>query len=380
MMNLSPEFLGEWKVEIVNKKNNNTYYPFGNCFYKNLLLDVGIVELLHANYHREHEVDISSGRSLYNFQTIPVFLKGGAAIGSGTSIPKINDTGLESIKQTSTRLLSSHREHHCKTIDNLEKGSRSYIRVFDFDTFNMDTVINEAGLYSDILGGKYYSRFLFPEEIYLTVDEYIRLIYRFTVRIKAISTPILVSGHLNNGFNPDGEIKLVGRFDDIFGAMNSLGDPIITRGDSALSCTVPFCERFPINNLELDTWVEPTAYWVHGDIDFPAANASLVIETAGRRLLSDSWQNENEVILSAFNENNLYRDCTYIFNKDNPGSSGGDMVGGILFTNMIMSSSIAKVRENTWAGWYLKFNVPQLKSAMNKITITIRSSIPRRYF
>lgn len=360
MLNLSPEFSGEWIVEVFDRSTGKTAFPFGNTFRKNTLLSVGIQEILHASYSLVH--------GIYNFQTIPVFLAGGAAIGGGSTPPTSSDTGMETLLQTSTTMLTSHREYSCKYEDDVINGSRSYTRVFDFAEFSNPTTIREAGLYSTVLSNTYYSRFLFPVAINLLGNQNIRLIYKFTAKIAAIKTPISVSYGSSGGFDPSGQIKLVGNFNDVFGAMDSSGKPIIIDGDTPISCVVPFCETYHPHSGSSAAGVIPTAYWIKSGQPFSAVNSHASFEIVGSGLSSGS------VFLSGFVSGQNYRDCTYIFDGGNPDGTG-DFVGGILFTNKILSTNESENRDITWAGWMLKFNEAQAKEAGKKLSITLRSYV-----
>jgi hypothetical protein len=104
---------------------------------------------------------------------------------------------------------------------------------------------------------------------------------------------------------------------------------------------------------------------VEANPSMPSVNQSLTNEWVGTRL----EQAAGDISATAYTLGTFYRDITYTFLNTNPVAT--QSFGGFLFT-------VTKTdRQNTWDGWFWKFNNNQIKLNTKKIVIVLRQSVSR---
>lgn len=351
---------GRWNISIMNH-NGGEIFPFGKEMKKNLILDQGLDILAAGKYY--------GGYSIFNWNTIPSFLIGGAVYGDGAVPPNPNDVSLTNETFETTTI----NDNSCSITDDLINGTRTFRKVYDFPTIEIgevNTKVSEIGVFSNWKNDKtLFSKFLLPRTIQLDYGQWIRLFYDFTIGSDMITSPVNIN--LSSGtFNGSGELKLCGRFDDIFGSFDNNGNPTIVFGDSPRSSFIPFYESFCTEIANCQTEIFGTAYlFTDGILGFNSVNTQIISEWAGQRL----EEKLNTINPSAYIDGNFYRDIEYIFDYANP--TYNEIIEGILFT--VLRGSNNSPRQNTIDGWLWKFNNNQIKQSSKKIVIGLKQSIAR---
>lgn len=351
---------GKWNISVLNS-NGEEIFPFGKEMKKNLILDQCLDILAAGKYYNAY--------SIFNWNTIPSFLMGGAVYGDGIIQPQNTDTSLTN-ETTSTSIIN---DNSCSISDDLINGKRTFRKVYDFPVIvagSTNTEVSEIGLFTNWKNNKtLFSKFLLPKTISLDYGQWIRLFYDFTIGSDMIVSPANIN--LSSGsFNGSGQLKLCGRFDDIFGSFDSNGNPIIVYGDSPRASFVPFYERFCTEISTCETKCFGTAYLFTPDIiGFNSVNAQIISEWIGSRL----EEKNNTITPSAYINGNFYRDIEYMFDYANP--IYNELIQGILFT--VLRGSDISSRQNTIDGWLWKFNNNQIKQSSKKIVIGLRQSVER---
>jgi len=350
---------GKWNVSIVSEKSE--YFPLGKEMKNNLILNQALDILTSGKYY--------SAYSIFNWNTIPAFLMGGAVYGDGNISPLNTDTALTN-QTTETNIVN---DNSCLSTDNPNNGTRTFRKVYDFATIksgDTNIKVREMGVYSNWKSPKtLISKFIFPRTVTLGIGQFLRLYYDFTIGSDMIVNPTNIN--LSSGtFNATGQLKLCGRFDDIFGNFDSNGNPKIVYGDSPRASYMPFCEAFCAETQTCSTKIFGTSYLLLPNmIGFNSINSQIITEWNGQRL-EESLGTINP---SSYIDGNHYRDIEYIFDYNNPIVS--DSFSSILFT--VLRGSATSQRENTVDGWLWKFNSDQIKQSSKKIVIMLRQSMAR---
>lgn len=352
---------GKWNISIVSSRGED--FPFGIEMKKNLILNQGLDILAAGKFYSPYLT--------YNWNTIPSFLIGGAYYGDSSTAPNVSDTSLTN--QTSeTRKIN---DSSCKITDDLVNGTRTFRKVYDFPvieefpTSTQPTSLRELGVYTDWNNGKLFAKFILPKTIKLSYGQFVRLYYDFTIGSDSIINPININKS-SGTFDGTGQLKLCGRFDDIFGSFDSDGNPVIVYGDSSRASFVPYYDKFCAEIQTCETEIFGTAYLMTPDIlNFTSINMPIISEWAGERL----EKNLNTINPSNYTNGNFYRDIEYIFDYSNP--TYDEKVEGFLFT--VLRGSAFSPRQNIIDGWLWKFNNIQTKQSSKKIVMMIRQSVNR---
>jgi hypothetical protein len=354
--NISPNIGigGYWNIAIVNK-NGQEKFPFGRHMKKNMILDQGLDILASNKYYTTY--------GGLNWNATSAFLLGDAVLGGSSIAVNPTDVSLNNELQ-STDIIN---DDSCTISDNYINGSRTFRKVYDFPTPTSPIPAREFGIRTRFGAtngqNKIFSKFVLPETVLIGTQEFVRLFYDFTIKCDAIVNPINITRSAGT-LNCNGVLKLCGRFDDIFGAYDANGNPIIKYGDSPQSTFMPYCEEFCVQENCLHKCIG-TAYLI-SDIFIPTSPGSPII---GEWVGSKPTEDENTVIASTYINGNFYRDITYIFEKRNPFEN--KPFQGFLF------STAKSDRENTVAGWFWEFNSKQIKLLEKEIVIQIRQSMSR---
>lgn len=342
---------GTWNVSVVS--GDSETFPLGHDYKNNLILNYGLDVLAESKSY----CNVSGT----NFNTIPAFLYADAAIGNGTGIASGEDVGLHNLISFS----SGVKTGACSVEDSYTSGYRIYKKVYDFPYPASPISVSEIGVRTPYGGTGFFSRFLTTGgNINLQPTQFLRLYYNFKVTCSGITGAIPISMSTAS-ITGDGNLKLCGRFDDIFGGMNSDGKPIIVNGDSPRGSFMPYCEPFCVEVPGCTNECFGTSYMVKTGIAFPSANSVISTEWIGARL--------EEALLSVsghpYVSGDFYRDITYKYEYTNPAAS--ELFGGYLFTQTKTD------RENTVDGWLWRFNNDQNKLNTKQQTIVLRQSVNR---
>ncbi len=358
---------GKWKVEIIHP-NGTVEKPFGDELRNNLITNVGI--------------DLAMGRSVNapNYKTttspaniIPNLIRQ-AAYGNNPTPAQVTDTDL-----TISRILTSDSSgdnvgagdtsstQDCTVEYNTTFGFAKFTRVYDFPIVTGPTSIRDIGIYSqnDNNARNLFSRMVMPSTIVLATGQFLRLTYELQVNIPALVTgvPITVSSGL---FNGGGQLKLVGRYQNIFGTMTNRGVPVYDTVDSghARRC------GWLMNGSSTSTITNrTTTHMVSPLIDFPSPDTSINFIQVGTTVNSDPAAG---IIFGLYTSGQGYQDITYSFRTLNPTVLSN--IGGIMFCSVTDTN---QTLTNPKYGWYWKFNTTQEKSPDFILSINVRQSVVR---
>lgn len=358
---------GKWKVEIIHP-NGASEKPFGDELRNNLITNVGI--------------DLAMGRSVNapNYKTttsaaniIPNLIRQ-AAYGNNPAPAQVTDTDL-----TISRILTSDPSgdnvatgdtsstQDCTVVYDTTQGSATFTRVYDFPTVTGPTFVRDIGIYSqnDNNARNLFSRMVMPSTITLAAGQFLRLTYELTVNIPALVTgvPISVSSGL---FNGGGQLRLVGRYQNIFGTMTNRGVPTYTTLDSAHARRCGWL----MNGSSTSTITNrTTTHMVPPLIDFPAQDTSINFTQVGTTVNSDPAAG---IIFGAYSAGQGFQDITYNFRALNPTVLSN--IGGVMFCSVTDTN---QTLTNPKYGWYWKFNTTQEKDPNFILAINVRQSIVR---
>jgi hypothetical protein len=346
---------GEWKVEIVHP-NGGVEAPFGDKMRKNLIVNRGI-DLLLGHAASFPVYDGSDGSMI-----IPNVIRG-AQLGASSTAASVSQTGILTALTNSQTMTTTTSTQTCTiTDDTTVAAGRTFTRIYDFTIANTSTPINEAIIHS---GGQILSRFVFPTTITLITGQFLRLTYSFKAYVDSMLNPITVVVN-NGGFIGDGQLKLVGTYQNIFGTMTSLGVP-----DKTLTCgghsrvlgwlaAANQYDNYPANTF---------AHMIPSGIAFPAVNTALGAYT---RVGSTIFTNSPGMAFGSYTSGQGYQDITYIFPAANPSSTTN--IGGILFSSTINGTGTS-APANAVYGWYWKFSADQSKNAAYSLAVNLRQSV-----
>lgn len=350
---------GKWNVSVVC--DDKEFFPLGKEMKDNLILNQALDILASGKYYSPYNI--------FNWNTIPAFLMGGAFYGDSEVPPSNTDTALTN-QTAETNIVN---DNSCSIVDDPNNGTRTFKKVYDFATIKSEdtnTKIREMGIYSNWKNPKtLIAKFIFPRTVTLGIGQFLRLYYDFTIGSDMIVNPVNIN--LSSGtFNATGQLKLCGRFDDIFGSFDSDGNPRIVYGDSPRASYMPFCDTFCAEIQTCSTQIFGTSYLLLPNmLGFNSINSTIVSEWNGQRL----EQSLGTINPALYIDGNYYRDIEYIFDYNNPIVS--EPFSSILFT--VLRGSATSQRQNTVDGWLWKFNSNQIKQSSKKIVIMLRQSMAR---
>jgi hypothetical protein len=355
---------GKWNVSVMHQ-NGEEEFVFGKEMKPNMILNQGLDILASAKHYTSY--------NNLNWNTIPAFLFGGAKCGLGNTI-SVNDTDLSIPFQYTNNV----NDFSCRILDDIPNGRRGYRKVYDFPILNetqRNIGINEMGIttpWNKNQDGteKIFSKFILPNTIRLMPEQWLRLYYDFYISpaniINSTSIEIQPTPSYPN-FNPNGNIRLAGRFHDIFGSFDENGFMRIEYGDSPRGSFLPYWDEFCLRPNDQECFLKcfGTAYLIEDTYAAINVNQEIICQWIGERLEHSKFTIE----ATDYINNNFYRDITYIFDKNNPFEN--KLIDGFLFT------VVRSDRQNTIDGWFWQINQKQNKFIDKKLVIMMRQSVSR---
>jgi hypothetical protein len=353
-INSETQAAGRWRVEVVDLNRGSSYFPFGDKFRKNLIVNNGL--------------DIMMGRSssggtydTTNFNYIVPNFFNEARYSTDTNAPANANTTLGT-GQSATASSSTALSAACSTSDNTSAGSRTYTRVFDLPVVSGETTIYTCGVFSD--SDSLFSRFLLPSALTLLAGQFIRLTYVFTISVAAIVSGIAVSS-TSGSFNGTGSIKLVGTFQNIFGDMLDTGLPSYTSTYHRAGGYLPNGSSPTRSNCG---W----AQLVPSSIAFPSVNSNISFTRVGNTI-----KDAPDISMGAYSLGSGSQQITYIFTPLNPPVTTD--IGGIFFStsNIAQNAGGFTAPTSNYFGWYWKFDNPQSKNSNYSLAVSLTQSVSR---
>jgi hypothetical protein len=328
---------------------------------KNLIVDTGI-DLMMGQL-----VNTPDSNSTTNYG-IPNIIRA-AGYGSSATPALVTDTALVALidyTTTSTQTCSY-------TFDTID-GYAEYSRVYDFSAVTGTTIVNEIGIFSFVPGSpaaNMLSRVVLPSTVTLALGQFLRLTYSLRVSVPALvgsGSPIALA---SGTFDGSGQLKLVGKYQNIFGIMSSLGVPDYTKLDSDPAACAGWLMS---GSIRRTVGGYLAAQMAPAGTVFPSVNTSISFTPVGTGagLISSAAYSSGTVIGTYTANGQGYLDITNTFPATNPAASTN--IGGILFR----ATSAATYASSTFkSGWFWKFNTTQLKEANNSLALNVRQTVSR---
>ncbi len=235
--NFTAGLKGEYQVQVIDKEGN-IRYPLGEQFHPNVITNIGLARLLtNANFIGNPAFDCT-------FRTIP-----GAAgaiqfcrVGSSTTAAAATDTQLLSQLADPAPTSTMYIGTGANMTDNstvTSTGEVTHKWTYQFAAVGAGGAsINEIGLGWDgttpQVNNTLFSRFKTPSTISITDGQILRVVYQLTISCPQYITSTPVTSLESNGFNMEGDMKVIGGPGALFGELSSQGlfPPAITgRGE-----------------------------------------------------------------------------------------------------------------------------------------------------
>lgn len=365
---------GMWKIEVVCP-NGEIKKPFGDEWRPNLLMRRGLEQL-------------SGGVS--SFSTIAQLMNT-AQYGNVTLSPTdrtynngLVNAGYNGIQNDTQNGIFGYSSFSSVggagniVTDNLNTGSRTFQKTYDFlATPNQQTVKeilitdwggdNSRG--TGRIDSNMLSRFILPSPLVLAQYQFLRLTYALQVTIPAITPAGEINIDVQSGsFNGLGRLRLIGLFNDIFGSMNTTGQPVAASlrnscGESYADKRLPWCIACASGSGRTFATLVPG-----GDIsgtaqfDFPAVNTlvpNTLVRQTGSEYVTTDGAGGSVVDLGLSNGNLSWtRGATLLFPATNP-NLPDQYIGGIIFSTRSSGGSCAGVLPSApnfdRSGWYWRF-------------------------
>lgn len=338
---------GKWKASVVNASTGAEYFPFGDVFRPNLILNQGLRML----------VSTPTDNFFYTPWSYLVYVAYIRAGGDGTA-PAVTQTGLQGTQITGSW------ENTPGTVpfgvDSTTEGSRTMYKSIDFPLATATQTIREFAvkLSSNANGDNFagtglqtYSRFVTPDNtpIVVNVGQFLRVVYALKFVCPDIVSPVSVSATAGS-FVLDGSLQQVGTYDRIFGRIS--GDPgwdytasLNLRSRPGVYGDWPHSRACLLNSAAVS--IQPTP---NVQPTMTAAPGSVCLTTATKANVTD-----------------FSHTVSYLFPAFNP--SADTSVGGILFW--------CRASNDLLNGYLLKFNTAQTKHANKALAITLQQNFGR---
>lgn len=384
----------KWRAEVCRSGENGieTYYPFGEEMRPNMILDSWLETMVICPI-----LAVGSCTAINNYSQIYManMVNGYMRIGTGNTPLDYSQTQLAGYsKQTNYIRPDSTGAYY---YDDYVSGSRTYSKTYEFAAETVDSVYREAGFKSDyasfwtpqsfsvvpphkLNSNVVFSRFLFPSDLNLYVGDILKIKYDVGMRIPMLtgSAPMTGTGLSYGDFNGTGQMKLFGRFDSLFGGINSNG---VASGDGEFRGIFwgPGDGYGFTNTVGINT----SANLVHTGVDFPSINSTTDV---ARVLLQSTdytpsagphhWPTKyyNTVTTGNFSWGDKFFDIKHKLLASYPNYDL--QVGGIVFAPA-GNNGYGEYAPTTDFGWYWKFDSPQTKYQDQLWEVTYRFSANR---
>jgi len=352
--NISVGVGGVWKVSVVNASTGAEYFPFGDEFRPNLILNQGLDMLVGSS---SQWFQSTSG---YSQQAGTILAISTARCGTSSTAAAASQTGLQAA--TAATSVTTTPGFTCLSTRDTVSGFSTFTRSFDFDIVTSGVTLYEAALSADGTnsggsGSRIFTRFVFPSPgVSLVAGQFLRLVYSLKCSIPSTVTPITVTVN-NGGFTGDGSVQAVGTFAELFGTLNSDG----TYVDSGWHGQKGY---LPAGWASSSLYAH--AYMVSSAASFPSVDTAASLSIVGS-LISVA----PNITSTTYSAGSGTRDITYIFPANNPGSDTS--IGGVLFNSASMTGTHSRLTD----GWLWLFDSPQTKHATKSLVINLTTTLTR---
>lgn len=351
-------FQGEWRLQIVNSSTGKSIFPFGGEMRENTILNVG--------KHAIAGIDSPAfGKSQTDKTCLAELLAGNAYVGTDATPSTASQTG---IIGTSYQSLQTTPGYVFTTENTSDSMGRTFKVSWDFNPVASPVSLNEACIESSSTYCQTafkFSRFVFPATVTLDTGQFIRLEYALTVKIDAFVNPIRIE--MSSGdFIGDGYLKLVGTYNDIFGAISGTGPSAVTVTRPA---DYPGRGCLPIHRAPSSGITYAGACMVISTINpllpvvFPTVGVGPNISMIGSRITQ-----ADRAVPIAYDSGSFTRSCRYTFIAGNPYADTD--IGGIMFSSQGSSGT-------TYLnyGWLWAFDALQVKSSVKSISVVLNQTV-----
>lgn len=217
-MNLNGKISGEYLVSVVGTDGTERF-PLGKSFRPNLVLNSGL-DMLFA-----------VGQAGGGFGGVMVFCR----VGTSNTAAAVGQTTLfNQLKSSNSYVITAGANG---SSSDTGAGTRTHKRTFQFTAEVSNVNYNEVGFSN--LGGSgdnLFSRVVFPATVTVNTGEILRVVYqlRLSVGQTITSQAVSISG---GGFDGEGDIRVCGSFDQLFGTINSNGSETVNEASWILGRT-----------------------------------------------------------------------------------------------------------------------------------------------
>jgi hypothetical protein len=207
---------GRFLVSVVNHEGKEIF-PFGKEYIDNLILDGGLNKLLQTNTSLSAASDIRASHLWRIMNTCEA--------GTGTTVPVVTNTALQTFVKSNSGIVTSAGA--CGTTYDTNTGTAIHKRTFDFSAETGTVNYSEIGVRGGSGNGisnTLWSRVVLPSPVSVGAGEFLRVAYELTQTMSILVTPKTLTLGTVNGFNGDGQLKVVGTFAKALGFVSSTGD------------------------------------------------------------------------------------------------------------------------------------------------------------
>lgn len=359
---------GKWKLEVVCP-NGEIKKPLGDHWRPNLLIRRGALLQLAALIDQHETIASLMNTAQYGNRVDSPNdrdYNGGVVNSTWSTITTDAQLGMfgyssyssvGSAGNTVTTNLSTGSIIFQKTYDFLATPNQQTVKEIVITDWTGDNTRGTGRADSDIL-----SRFVLPQPVVLDQYQFLRLTYALQVTIPAIVTPISIDVQ-SGDFNGLGQLKCVGAFSNIFGWMNSTGQPQSACTRSPCSSSSCYGKPLPWCMVGRDRTIG--VLLAGGDLSgtaqpaFPAINQNIdttLRAQPGSQYVYSDGPGGSTYNIGYSNGNLSYsRGATLLFPATNPNLTE-QYIGGILITPT-RSGGCGDFRSDSlgYAAWYWRF-------------------------
>jgi hypothetical protein len=404
---------GRYRIEVVSPERGTSYFPFGEGFRDNAILDAGLNAMAAGFAGGVHE----TGNAFYDGARLTNYIgKQAVAMYGSSDNPTVGGMTdlVAKLAETGTSQSGDSLAEPVRGGDTLAEsffvsdesqisgsGSITFTSTYDFYPVMAPTTVREAGFRtkgrtmstdnvvfadpSDISQAKgvMFSRFVLPTAVTLNTTQFLRITYAFTINIPALITPQPIT--LSSGdFDASGSLRLVGTYASLFGTIDFSTGEANTPTSPAGTIMYNSSPDLYFNNDRIGfmpiiqsnmrdgasrATTSSTARMIAGSTNFSALNSAFVGGPVG--VGRHGFQEGNVLSpIQIFNvasggTDSRYREARYTFGVANPNTAS--QIGGILFNGT----------GHTSKGLFWKFDNNPIKEPTKTLAVTLRQTVTR---